>query len=169
MIYKKYKVLNSGLGGDRELAIALDRRNGGVSVNGEGAGFLRLDSHPGSGTFVLDHQALRMRWVEAGDKLYMQIGSRSYIFQAVSVGGLEEAEEAAGGVTIRSRMPGKILKVVAESGSKVEKGDDLIVMESMKMESKVQAPRSGELVVVMVQEGDLVQADQELCQIQSES
>lgn len=169
MIYKKYRILNSGLEGERELVISLNRLNGKLSLNEEGAGCLLLGAHSGKGELVLDQQRHRLRWVEAGNRLFLQVGARSFIFQEISSMASEEAEDLSGAVTIRSRMPGKILKVVAGSGSKVEKGDDLIVMESMKMESKVQAPRSGELVVVMVQEGDLVQADQELCQIQSES
>ena len=40
-------------------------------------------------------------------------------------------------------MPGTVVKVVVEKGEKVEKGDQLMITEAMKMETTVQAPFSG--------------------------
>ena len=44
---------------------------------------------------------------------------------------------------IGASMPGKVLKVMVEPGNEVEKGEDLIVTEAMKMETTVQSPLSG--------------------------
>ncbi|SDH71134.1 pyruvate carboxylase [Planococcus glaciei] len=44
---------------------------------------------------------------------------------------------------IAATMPGTVLKVVAEVGAKVKRGDHLIVTEAMKMETTVQAPFDG--------------------------
>lgn len=53
------------------------------------------------------------------------------------------AGEITGGDTIISPMPGKILDVRAKIGDTVTKGDKLIVMEAMKMEMSLEAPRDG--------------------------
>jgi len=48
-----------------------------------------------------------------------------------------------GGNAITSPMPGKILEVRVKVGDTVTKGDKLIVMEAMKMEMSLEAPRDG--------------------------
>src|SRR5690606_15025692 len=52
------------------------------------------------------------------------------------------------GDDIRSLMPGKILDVKATVGSEVKKGDALVVMEAMKMEHTLAAPRNGRIAEV---------------------
>jgi acetyl-CoA carboxylase biotin carboxyl carrier protein len=54
-------------------------------------------------------------------------------------------------------MIGKIIEVVVEPGSQVQPEDDLVVIESMKMEIPVAAPRAGTVREVRVSEGDTVQ------------
>ena len=47
-------------------------------------------------------------------------------------------------------MPGTVIKVLAEAGTKVNKGDHLMINEAMKMETTVQAPFSGTIKQVHV-------------------
>ena len=54
-------------------------------------------------------------------------------------------------------MPARILKILVQNGATVAKGDNLLSIESMKMESKITARTDG-TVEIMVQEGELVQA-----------
>jgi 3-methylcrotonyl-CoA carboxylase alpha subunit len=53
------------------------------------------------------------------------------------------SEDADGPGAITAPMPGKILEVKTSNGASVEKGDALIVMEAMKMEQTLKAPRAG--------------------------
>ena len=53
-------------------------------------------------------------------------------------------------------MPGRIVSVLAQAGSKVEKGTPLIVMEAMKMEHTVLAPNAGNVQEVLFSVGDSV-------------
>lgn len=65
---------------------------------------------------------------------------------------------AAGGVTVNSPMPGKILAVKANEGASVKKGDVLILLEAMKMENEIVAPQDGTVASINVSTGDMVEA-----------
>ena len=62
----------------------------------------------------------------------------------------------AGGDAITSPMPGKILEVRVKVGDTVTKGDKLIVMEAMKMEMSLEAPRDGVIEAIDCAVDDLV-------------
>lgn len=51
------------------------------------------------------------------------------------------AAPAAGGNVMKSPLPGKVLKVMATPGSSWKKGDTLLIIEAMKMENEILAPR----------------------------
>ena len=54
---------------------------------------------------------------------------------------------------IKSQMPGKVIRLNVKSGDIVEKDEVLLVMEAMKMEHHLQAPRDGTVSEVTVREG----------------
>ena len=68
----------------------------------------------------------------------------------------ETARERAGMLNIKAPMPGKILEVLAKNGQKVEKGDALVIMEAMKMEYTLKAPRSGRVKGLSAKVGEQV-------------
>ena len=53
----------------------------------------------------------------------------------------------AGGTEVKATVPGTILRVTATNGSKVAKGDEILVMDVMKMETPVTAPCDGTVTV----------------------
>jgi len=55
-------------------------------------------------------------------------------------------------------MPGKIVKVLVESGAVVAARQPLVIVEAMKMENELRAPRPGTVTDVLVSEGALVEA-----------
>ena len=67
------------------------------------------------------------------------------------------AAGAAGGIEITASVPGKVLKVVASVGQAVKAGDNIIILESMKMEIPVVAPQDGTVASIDVQAGDAVE------------
>ncbi|RVU86109.1 oxaloacetate decarboxylase subunit alpha [Leucothrix sargassi] len=67
------------------------------------------------------------------------------------------AAPAAGtGEAFPAPMGGNVFKVLAQPGDLVEEGDIMIILEAMKMEITVVAPKSATVVDVMVKEGDAV-------------
>lgn len=57
---------------------------------------------------------------------------------------------------IGATMPGTVIKVVVEKGDKVKQGDHLIINEAMKMETTVQAPFSGTIKAIHVNNGEAI-------------
>lgn len=70
----------------------------------------------------------------------------------------EPKKADAGSETIESPMPGTIVGVNVADGQNVKKGDTLVVLEAMKMENEIMAPRDAEVAAVLVAKGDSVQA-----------
>ena len=66
---------------------------------------------------------------------------------------------SAGAVMMKSPFPGTILKVNASVGDTVKKGDVLVVLEAMKMENDITAPKDGVIASVDVQQGATVVTD----------
>ena len=73
--------------------------------------------------------------------------------------------EDAGAISINSPMPGLILDVLVGEGDRVQKGDKVVILESMKMENELRAGRDGQVTRVFVQPGDSVEKNQELVTI----
>lgn len=59
-------------------------------------------------------------------------------------------------------MTGKVVKVLAEAGKSYNKGDVLVIMESMKMESKMTAQKDVVVESINVQAGQVVEGGQPL-------
>ena len=66
---------------------------------------------------------------------------------------------SVGGVAMKAPFPGTILKVNASVGDVVKKGDVLVVLEAMKMENDITAPKDGVIASVDVQQGATVVTD----------
>lgn len=62
-----------------------------------------------------------------------------------------------GTVRITAPIPGRVVRVLAPAGTAVRRGDGIIVLEAMKMENELKAPRDGTVVSVAVEEGQGVQ------------
>ena len=70
-------------------------------------------------------------------------------------------------IEVKSEITGTVWQLKAQPGDKVESGDVLIVIESMKMEIPVEAPCAGIIKEILVSEEDSVDEDQVLATIES--
>jgi glutaconyl-CoA decarboxylase len=66
------------------------------------------------------------------------------------------AAPAAGATAMKSPLPGKILKVMATPGSSWKRGDTLLIIEAMKMENEILAPRDCTVEEVAVESNQTV-------------
>ena len=79
------------------------------------------------------------------------------------------AAKPAGAATVKSPLPGSIVKVMVKPGDSVKKGDTLLTMESMKMENIVASEYTGTVKNVLVQAGQNVMQDDKLVEIETVS
>jgi biotin carboxyl carrier protein len=70
--------------------------------------------------------------------------------------------EATGPVTMRSPIPGRVVKVLVRVDDRVSAGQTTVVLEAMKMENELRAPRAGRVASVHCTEGTAVEAGQDL-------
>lgn len=66
------------------------------------------------------------------------------------------------GKTMLAPMAGTILRILVKEGQKVKKGENLIVLEAMKMENEIVADEDGLIRRIWVKENDSVESDQPL-------
>ncbi len=68
------------------------------------------------------------------------------------------AATGAGSIKIEAGAAGKVFKVEAQPGTAVKKGDPVVILEIMKMETPVVAPVDGTVASIDVTVGDQVEA-----------
>ena len=64
----------------------------------------------------------------------------------------------AGSVKIEAGAAGKVFKIEAQPGTAVKRGDAIVILEVMKMETPVVAPQDGTVASINVNVGDMVEA-----------
>ncbi len=67
---------------------------------------------------------------------------------------------------IKTAMPGKVVRILVESGAEVEKGDGIIVVEAMKMQNELKSPKDGTVKEIRAAEGHTVNAGEVLVVIE---
>ncbi len=68
------------------------------------------------------------------------------------------AKSAAGGIEVKAGAAGKVFKIEAGVGTKVQRGDAVVIIEAMKMEIPVVAPENGTVASIEVAVGDAIEA-----------
>lgn len=65
---------------------------------------------------------------------------------------------------IKAPMPGLVLDIIVEEGIEVKKGDNLLILEAMKMENIIKSPADGVVKKLSIIKGDKVEKNQVLLQ-----
>lgn len=94
------------------------------------------------------------------DRFHVHLRNQSFtinLYDPKRLRGTQGSSEHADGlVEICAPMPGKAVRVLVEEGTKLKKGDGVIVVEAMKMQNEMKAPKDGVVKEIRVQEGDTV-------------
>lgn len=69
------------------------------------------------------------------------------------------ATPVAGGLQVKSPLPGSVIKVLVSEGQAVKKGDTLLTLESMKMENPIMSDRDATVKQIAVSAGQNVMQD----------
>lgn len=74
----------------------------------------------------------------------------------------KEAAPVGEGTVVNSPMQGTILDVKVKVGDSVKSGDNLAILEAMKLENEIKAPKDGKVIEVRVSKGQTVNANDPL-------
>ena len=119
--------------------------DGALSARFDGEGHrLRLDADAGS---------------VASSRMDVHDGERRWRFVRVPAYRPADAEATGAGDRAVAPMPGRIVLIKTQVGDRVVEGQELLVMEAMKMELTLRAPRAGDVAEIRVAAGDFVEAD----------
>ena len=69
-----------------------------------------------------------------------------------------ENSQTVGGTTVEAPMQGLVLSVLVSQGEKVKAGQELVIIEAMKMENPIVAPVEGTISSIEISKGDTVEA-----------
>jgi len=112
----------------------------------------------GDGWFLVDDGERRLRVAVAAD------ANGTWIFMDGQVARLDNGRQdttsrrrSRGARDVTSPMPATVVAINAVPGQAVTEGETIIVLEAMKMEMPIKAPRSGVVKAVHCARGDLVQ------------
>lgn len=121
-----------------------------------------LESIRESSKAFKDHQeaafeAERRRWHEQGLDHFVSEEPEHHVDEVVIPDGCEG---------VYATIPGSVWKVLAETGNTVKKDEEIVVLESMKMEFPIQVENSGKIKELYVKAGDQVDAGQLLAAVE---
>ncbi len=94
--------------------------------------------------------------VRDGDRVVAQIGGRSYDLTVVNRATAASSLDSAAQGVLDAPMPGRVTRVTVAVGDAVKRGQELIVVEAMKMENALVAPTDGVVRRLAVKVGDMV-------------
>jgi 3-methylcrotonyl-CoA carboxylase alpha subunit len=106
-----------------------------------------------------------LAWASAGD-VYAELAGYQVHVAEPDYQHLAMVPGSGGGV-IRAPMPGRVLRLDARAGGKVEPGQNILILEAMKMEHVMTAPTGGTVMELTVREGEQVREGDVLCRIEA--
>lgn len=87
------------------------------------------------------------------------IGERKYqVEKKASFPSLKEQKAIRKKSEVKISMPGKVVAVHVENGALVKEGQPVLILEAMKMQNEIKAPRDGRVMNLKVKPGDTVEA-----------
>ncbi|MEJ1095078.1 MULTISPECIES: acetyl/propionyl/methylcrotonyl-CoA carboxylase subunit alpha [unclassified Pseudoxanthomonas] len=107
----------------------------------------------------INDEARRFQVTQDGKHLIVHDGEQRLALEAVPVYRRIDTGDVSGDDRIRAPMPGRVVVVKAKAGDVVGAGQELLVMEAMKMELALKAPRDGVVKELRASAGDFVEAD----------
>jgi 3-methylcrotonyl-CoA carboxylase alpha subunit len=132
-------------------------------VNGQP---LRLALRPaGEGRCVVEHagEPRTLHFARDGGTLHLFWDGVAYRLLETRESARRQARPDTG--ALEAPMPGRVSAVKVALGQRVSKGDELLIVEAMKMENAVRAPRDGVVRAVHVSVGEMVTPGRALLEI----
>ena len=90
------------------------------------------------------------------DRVYAQVDGRAYTLTVLTRAATASSGDATAIGGLEAPMPGRVTRVAVSVGDSVKRGQELVVVEAMKMENALVAPVDGKVKSLAVKVGDMV-------------
>lgn len=94
-----------------------------------------------------------------------QISDFSALEENLKSTGEDVGNPVGNGVVVKAKMPGTVTSILAPLGKEVKKGENVLCVEVMKMETFIQAPQNGKITDMFVSVGAQVETNQKLFEV----
>lgn len=125
---------------------------------------------PGVLSLIVEGRAWRIVLEEHTDAPAVHVAGKRVEYRVDDPRSLKARRAQAGGsngpMTIKASMPGRVVRVVAQPGEIIEANQGVVVIEAMKMQNEIKAPKGGRVAELRVAAGDTVSAGDVLAVIE---
>lgn len=125
-----------------------------------------VEVEPGIYSVLIEGRSYDVRLEHAHYGDFAQIGPWRVRLEPAGGARGSGARGSSGPAQVLSRMPGRVVRVLVAEGDAVTEGQGLLVLEAMKMQNEIAAPRAGTVRGLSVAEGGVVAAGALLCRIE---
>jgi biotin carboxyl carrier protein len=153
-----------------KLSVTIDDRTFEVELTlpqgtGNSTMLVLIDGAPLQVTIPSAQRPEQMEWIVVNNKPYeIIIDSSLHTIKAYDGMHQIEVHDATAGVQrpvsrdarVKAPIPGLVTRVLVERGDQVQAGQPLVMLEAMKMENEILAPRSGKVVELNAKVGKIV-------------
>ena len=163
----EYKFIHS----EKIQSVKLDKKDDSYQIVIDDTTYEVVDvvSYPNIISFNLNGKLLSVYFAEDKDKKYLSIDGENFILElekGKSVSTYRGTDLQQKGNSVASPMPGLLVKVPVAVGDKVSAGTTLAIVEAMKMQNELVAPCDGVVKKVNFNEGDQVDAQQLIVELE---
>jgi 3-methylcrotonyl-CoA carboxylase alpha subunit len=152
--------------GDDAREVSVREHGQGVTVTVDGQVFVLEVGEASPGTFVLRAGARVETFHCVRDGAEVHLFWRGAAYRLREEPARARAAHRAAASTLEAPMPGRVIAVKATPGQRVARGEELVVVESMKMENAIRAPRDGTVRAVEAQVGEMVNPGRVLVELE---
>ncbi len=156
--------------GENEVAVRVEERQGGAIVH-VGDSMLEVGAwsvRDGRVWFVVDGATHEASVARDGERRWVHVDGRAD--REVLAGAAQKRASRRGGKQapdqLTAAMHSQVVSVAVKVGDAVGRGDALIVLEAMKMETRIASPHAGKVVAVHCAVGDVVERGRVLIEVQ---
>lgn len=155
--------------GEQAVTVVVHYRPGGYLLDLTGGSFFVRGERNAGGDLLADLGGMRVKAtvVRSGDLLTVLDQGKSHLLTRHDAGSAGDEDEAAAG-RLTAPMPGKVVAILVETGTRVERGTPLLIMEAMKMEHTINAPCDGAVAEFHFEVGSVVNEGAELLEFTAE-
>lgn len=140
-------------GKDQSVRIEESKGRGTFHISDRSIHFQRLDHN----CIEVDGKIHRFHVVRDRTSCTVWLDGHTYHLERIEKGLVTQPAASAASGNIAALMPGKLLRMEVAVGDTVAEKQTVAIMESMKMESSLHAPRAGRIVEIRCQPGQIVE------------